>query len=124
MTRSMVRDVAAPVRSGLGATTLSLLGFLGATGAAACCALPLLFATLGLGTALIGDIAFVAAPYRSVLLGVGAAGLIGGAVLFLRAYRTSACASEPGCMAPAILWSTIAFLATGPVLLYFGYVYV
>src|SRR3546814_4814390 len=55
-----------------------------AFGLAACCALPFLLASVGLGAAWLAGVAVVAAPYRTPLLTIGALCLIAGAVLLTR----------------------------------------
>ena len=69
---------------GMGAVTLTLAGIAAGFGVAACCALPILFASAGIGAAWLGGVAIVAAPYRTPLLVVGALCLIAGAALLLR----------------------------------------
>ena len=57
---------------GIGTATLTLAGIAAAFGVAACCALPILFASAGIGAAWLGGVAIVAAPYRTPLLLIGA----------------------------------------------------
>ena len=64
---------------GIGTATLTLAGIAAAFGVAACCALPILFASAGIGAAWLGGVAIVAAPYRTPLLLIGALCLLAGA---------------------------------------------
>ena len=110
---------------GTGAVLLTLGGLAAALGVAACCALPFLLATAGLGTAWLYWIAVLAAPHRSFLLGAAAICLAGGAVLLWQ-QRSSAAICSPGgvCSHPAIRGVTLVCLLAGLVLLYLGYTYV
>ncbi len=107
---------------GTAATLLTFGGLAAAFGAASCCALPLLFASLGLGTAWLGGIALLAAPHRGILLAIAAVCLAGGAVLLCR-QRVAAAACTPGttCTRPAVRGLTAAGLLLGSVLLALGY---
>src|SRR3546814_6600336 len=69
---------------GIGTATFTLAGIAAAFGLAACCALPFLLASVGLGAAWLAGVAVVAAPYRTPLLTIGALCLIAGAVLLTR----------------------------------------
>ena len=113
---------AAPPPGGTAATLLTFGGLAAAFGAASCCALPLLLASLGLGTAWLGGIALLAAPHRGVLLAAAAVCLAGGAVLLWR-QRVAAAACAPGtaCARPAVHGVTAAGLLLGSVLLVLGY---
>src|SRR3546814_13853820 len=57
---------------GIGTATFTLAGIAAAFGLAACCALPFLLASVGLGAAWRAGVAVVAAPYRPPLLTIGA----------------------------------------------------
>jgi len=64
---------AAPERTSArdtGALLLAAEGLAAAFGAASCCALPLLFGSLGLGTAWLVTVAWFAAPHRLALLAI------------------------------------------------------
>src|SRR3546814_9248079 len=50
---------------GIGTATFTLAGIAAAFGLAACCALPFLLASVGLGAAWLAGVAVVAAPYRT-----------------------------------------------------------
>jgi mercuric ion transport protein len=61
-----------------------------AFGVASCCALPILLASFGLGSAWLIAIAWLAAPHRIALLTVTAVCLVGGIGLLLRRRRAAA----------------------------------
>src|SRR3546814_18386249 len=65
----------------IGTATFTLAGIADAFGLAACCALPFLLASVGLGAAWLAGVAVVAAPYRTTLLPIGALCIFDGAVL-------------------------------------------
>src|SRR3546814_12179889 len=69
---------------GIGTATFTLAGIAAAFGLAACCALPFLLASAGLGAAWLAGVAVVAPPYRTPLLTIGALSLLAGAVLLTR----------------------------------------
>jgi len=66
--------------SGTGATLFAATGFAAAFGAASCCALPVLLGSLGLGSAWLVSLAFLAGPYRPVLLAAAIVCLVSGRV--------------------------------------------
>ena len=108
-----------------GSTLLMLGGLAAAFGVAACCALPLLMISLGLGTAWLGGIASVAAPIRSLLLLFAALALAGGGILLWRQQRHAAtCGPNGVCTPPAVRSLTLIGLLVGIVLLIAGYFYV
>ena len=112
-------------RASSGASLLTLGGLAASFGLAACCALPLLLTTLGLGTAWLAGIATLAAPNRSLLLAVGALCLGGGAILLWRQQRHAAsCGSNGICTPPLVRGLTLVGLLIGAALLYAGYLYV
>ncbi|MBI3515735.1 MAG: mercuric reductase [Proteobacteria bacterium] len=113
----------APLERPASVTLLTLGGVAAAFGAASCCALPLLLSAVGLGSGWLIGIAVVAAPYRLVLLAVGAAALAGGGyALFWRA-RRAVCNPASLCARPAFRATMIAGLLVGLVFLYLGYAY-
>ena len=107
------------------ATALLTLAGLGAAfGLAACCALPMVLISLGLGTAWLGGIASIASPNRALLLVVGALALAGGAILLWRQQRHAArCGPNGVCTPPAVRLLTLVGLIIGVVLLIAGYLY-
>lgn len=103
---------------------LTLGGLAAAFGVAACCALPLLLVSLGLGSAWLGGIASLAAPFRSVLLVFAALALVGGAVLLWRQQRHAvSCGRNGACTPPAVRALTLIGLTVGIALLIAGYLY-
>jgi mercuric ion transport protein len=105
-------------------TTLMTFGGLAAAfGAASCCGLPLMLTTAGVGTAWITGIAVLAAPYRPILLIVGAIGLVAGAYFLFWRARRAVC--NPGSLSarPAFRGTMIASLLLGAAFLYLGYAY-
>lgn len=109
---------------GVGAASLVLGGIAAAFGVAACCALPIVLAALGIGAAWLGGIGAAAAPYRIPLLTVAALSLMAGAVLLLRQQRAAAlCGPEGVCTPAAMRLATFAGLLLGSALLWLGYRY-
>src|ERR1700704_2950079 len=76
---------------GTGSMLVTLSGLAAALGVASCRGLPFLLASAGLGTVWLTGFALLAAPHRSILLIVGAVGLVGGALLFWRQQRIAVC---------------------------------
>ena len=111
-----------PGAQGGGAILLTLAGLGSAFGLASCCALPILLAGAGLGTAWLGGIADLAVPYRVPLIAISGVSLAGGAISLLRQRRV--CAPGAFCARPAVRATTTLGLILGLVLLYLGYVYV
>jgi mercuric ion transport protein len=109
--------------SGIVAVMLTAGGLVAGLAAAACCALPLLLATVGLGSAWLFRIAVFTAPHRTAVLIVGGAA-IGIAALLLWRQKASAC--EPGawCVRPGVRAITFIGLVVGMMLLVAGYIYV
>jgi mercuric ion transport protein len=108
---------------GTGSMLLTLSGLAAAFGVASCCGLPFLLASAGLGTAWLTGFALLATPHRSVLLIVGAVGLVGGALLFWRQQRIAVCTPGAFCARPVVRNLTLSGLLLGAVLLYLGYTY-
>lgn len=108
-----------------GAALLTVGGLAAAFGVAACCALPLLLISLGVGTAWLGGIASFAAPNRNLLLILAALTLAAGAFLLWRQQRHAAtCGPNGVCTLPAARVLTLVGLIIGVVLLIAGYLYV
>lgn len=107
---------------GSGAVFLTLGGLIAAFGVASCCGLPFMLATLGLGTAWLGDFALLAAPHRLFLLVAATVCLAGAAVLLWR-QRAAGCAPGAVCTRPAIRGAIRIGLLVGLALLYLGYTY-
>ena len=109
--------------AGTGSLILTLGGLAAAFGVASCCGLPLLLAAAGLGTTWLKGFAQLAAPHRMILLIVGAACLVSGALLFLRHRPGDGCTRNAFRCRLAIQSLTLAGLSIGAALLYLGYVY-
>ena len=104
---------------------LTVAGLAAAFGVAACCALPLLLISLGLGTAWLGGVASFAEPNRNLLLMFAALTLGAGAFFLWRQQRHAArCGPNGICTPPALRLLTLAGLIVGVVLLIKGYLYV
>ena len=115
----------APPPRASGAALLTVGGLAAAFGVAACCALPLLLISLGVGTAWLGGIASLAAPNRTLLLVLAALALAAGAILLWRQQRHAAtCGPKGVCTPPAARVLTLVGLIVGVVLLFAGYLYV
>ena len=105
------------------AVALTVGGVAAAFGAAACCGLPFLLATAGVGTAWLGGIALAASPHRVFLLIAAAVCLAFGATLLSRQRTGLACGPKSVFSRPAIRGLTMVGLLLGAVLLYLGYAY-
>jgi mercuric ion transport protein len=106
-----------------GATLLTLSGLAAAFGAASCCGLPFLLATIGVSSVWLVGIATLAAPHRPLLLAVAAVCLVAGAVLLWRRQSAIACATGAVCSKPAVRGMTLIGLVAGLALLTIGYLY-
>jgi mercuric ion transport protein len=109
--------------AGAGAVALTVGGVAAAFSVAACCGLPFLLTTLGLGTAWLGGLALLAAPHRVFLLAAAAVCLAGGTVLLWRQKTAPACVPGSVCSRPTVRALTLAGLLLGLALLYLGYAY-
>lgn len=99
-------------------------GVFASFGAAACCALPLALVSAGIGTAWLGGISPIVAPYREPLLIVAALLLFVGAVrLFIQFRQAKACSAEAICSGAAYRYATLVGLLLGVALLIGGYLY-
>ena len=114
----------APLPKAAATTFLTFAGLGAAFGLAACCALPMIMISLGLGTAWLGGVASIAAPNRALLMVVAALAFGSGAVLLWRQQRHAAtCGPNGVCTPPAVRVLTLAGLIIGVVLLIAGYLY-
>ena len=104
-----------------GAALLALGGLGAAFGAASCCALPLLLGSLSIGTAWLGAIADLAAPYRLLLVAVAAGCIAAGGLLLRR--RQAACTPGTVCGRPAVRRFAALSLAAAAVLGVLGLLY-
>jgi mercuric ion transport protein len=113
-----------PARSEIGPMFLAASGIAAAFGVASCCALPILLGSLGLGTAWLGGIAFLAAPYRLALLAAAIIFLLSSVVMLIWQRRTAAaCTPGKACVRPMITAMTIGALLLGAVLIVLGFIY-
>ena len=108
---------------GVGAVLLTLAGLGSAFAVASCCALPILFATAGLGAAWLGGVAEIAAPFRVPLLAISAASLAGGGIELWRQRKSGYCSPGAVCTRPAVRGTIALGLLLGLVLIYLGYAY-
>ncbi|MFZ5745486.1 MAG: mercuric transporter MerT family protein [Pseudomonadota bacterium] len=107
------------------ALVLIVGGVASAFGVAACCALPILLATAGIGTAWLTGIAMISLPYRNTLMIVSLVSLIVSAALLWRMQRTAArCGPGTICTPKWLRLSLLAGLLAGAGLLVGGYMYV
>lgn len=114
-----------PSPKGLGTASLTLGGIAAGFGVAACCALPMLLASVGIGSAWLAGIAMTTLPYRVPLLAIGALCLLASAALLVRQQAVAACCAPDGtCTSLATRLITLAGLLIGAVLLWLGYIYV
>lgn len=103
---------------------LTVAGLAAAFGVAACCALPMLLISLGLGTAWLGGVASFATPNRDLLLVFAALALAGGAFFLWRQQRHAASCGLNGVCTPSVVrLLTLIGLLVGVVLLAVGYLY-
>ena len=109
---------------GFGAISLALGGIASGFLAAACCALPMLLASAGLGSAWLVGIAVPAAPYRLWFVAFGAISLVAGGVLLARQQmRAARCGADGACVPASLRFATLIGLLLGAVLLWLGYRY-
>ena len=101
-----------------GALLLALGGLAAAFGAASCCALPMLLAGAGLGSAWLIGVAAIAAPHRIALIAVAAVCLIAGGTVF--AWHRRACGACGHRMVMPLVTITTSLAIVLAVL---GYVY-
>ena len=119
----MIEDTgkAAPPARNADMLLLAAGGVAAAFGAASCCALPLLLGSLGLGSAWLVTVAWIAAPHRLALLALAVGCLAAGGVLLWRRRRIAAC--EAGaCGTPVITAVVTCLLSLGAVLVALGWI--
>ena len=112
----------APARD-TGALLLAAGGVAAAFGAASCCALPLLLGSVGLGSAWLVAVAWIAAPHRLALLAAAVVCLIGSGAVFVWRRRVAACPPGVTCGRPATTILVMGFLPLGAVLVVLGYLF-
>jgi mercuric ion transport protein len=104
-----------------GAALLAIGGLGAAFGAASCCALPLILGSLSMGTAWLGALADLAAPYRLLLVVVAAACIATAMLLLWRGQ--AACAAAGDCGRPVVRRFTALGLAAAAILGALGLLY-
>lgn len=107
----------------LGSSLLTLAGLASAFGVAACCALPLLMTSVGIGAAWLSGVALAAAPFRTQLLALSALALVGGAVLVWRQQWAATACGSGECMPRSLRILNFVGLLLGAGLLWAGYTY-
>jgi mercuric ion transport protein len=112
----------APARDA-GALLLAAGGLAAAFGAASCCALPLLLGSLGLGSAWLIGVAWIAAPHRLALLLAAMLCLVGAGGVFAWRRRVAACTPGMSCRHPATTALLVCIMSLGAVLAVLGYLY-
>src|SRR5260370_479485 len=106
-----------------GALLLAAGGLAAAFGAASCCALPLLLGSVGLGSAWLVAVAWLAAPHRLALLIVAIVCLLGAGGVFVWRRRVAACTPGVACGRPAMTAFLMGVLSLGAVLVALGFMY-
>ena len=107
-----------------GAVLLAIGGLAAAFGAASCCALPVLLASLGLGSAWLGSLALLAGPHQLGLLTAAIVCLAAGVLVLVRRRRTAAaCAPGVSCGRPEVTALMTGILSLGAVLIVLGFIF-
>jgi mercuric ion transport protein len=105
-----------------GSLLLAAGGLTAAFGAASCCGLPVLLGSLGLGSAWLVAVAWIAAPHRLALFVAAVVCLVGAGGLFIWR-RVAACTPGAAGGRPATSILAMGFLSVGAVLVVPGYMY-
>lgn len=99
-------------------------GIAAAFGAAACCALPLALASVGVGSAWLGSIAPIVGPYRTPLLVLASVLLFAAAIRLVWQFRQArACPTDAACGSSTYRALTAAGIVIGVVLLAGAFLY-
>lgn len=106
-----------------GALLLAAGGLAAAFGAASCCTLPLLLGSVGLGSAWLVAVAWIAAPHRLALLIAAVVCLLAAAGLFVWHRRVAACTPGVACGRPATTALLACVVSLGAILAVLGYLY-
>jgi len=106
-----------------GALLLAAGGLTAAFSAAACCALPLLLGSLGLGSAWLVAVAWFAAPHRIALLTAAIVCLVASGAVFAWRRRVAACRPGVTCGSVATTTLVVSVLFLGTVLVVLGFMY-
>ena len=104
-----------------GITALAAGGFASAFAVASCCALPIIFAALGLGAFWFAPVGAAAMPYDGPLTALAVAGLLLSVIFVLRASRT--CAPGDWCSRPWFRRSIIGVALAGALLLVLSWIF-
>jgi mercuric ion transport protein len=104
-----------------GALLLAAGGLAAAFGAASCCGLPLLLGSLGLNSAWLIAVAWIAAPHLLALLVAAVVCLVAAGALFV--WRVAACTPGIACGRPATTALLMCVLSLGAVLAVLGYLH-
>jgi mercuric ion transport protein len=104
-----------------GAVALVAGGIGAAFALAACCAVPVLLASLGIGAAWLAPIVSASQPHAEALTGVSAIALLGSVGVVARAPKH--CEPNATCTRPWFRWAVIAAALIGAVLLLLSKVY-
>jgi mercuric ion transport protein len=105
---TQVRQLSRETAKETTALLLALGGLAAAFGAASCCALPMLLAGAGLGSAWLIGVAVIAAPYRIAPLAAAAVCLVAGGAVFAWHRRTGVCGSCGHRMVTPVVMITMA----------------
>lgn len=108
-------------RQATGITALAAGGLASAFAVASCCALPIIFAALGLGAFWFAPVGAAAMPYDGPLTALAAAGLLLSVVFVVRTSRT--CAPGDLCGRPVFRWSIIGMALAGALLLVLSWIF-
>ncbi len=92
-------------------------GVLAAFGVASCCALPIALSILGVGTASLVGIGYLAAPYQLELFYVAVVCLSAAGIMMWRQRQVRSCAAGAACAFPAARWTSLAAVGLGLALL-------
>jgi mercuric ion transport protein len=107
-----------------GAVLLAIGGLAAAFGAASCCALPVLLASLGLGSAWLASLAPLAGPHQPGLLTAAIVCLAAGVPVLVRRRRTAAaCTPGVSCGRPEVTALMTGILSLGAVLIVLGFIF-
>jgi len=104
-----------------GAVALVAGGIGAAFALAACCAVPLLLASLGIGAVWLAPVVSASQPHAEALTGVSAIALLGSVGVVARAPKH--CEPSATCARPWFRWTVIAAALVGAVLLVLSKVY-
>lgn len=105
------------------ALLLAAGGLAAAFGAASCCGLPLLLGSLGLSSAWLVTVAWIAAPHRLALLVAAVVCLMGAGGLFVWRRRLATCTPGTACGRPATTALLVCVVSLGAGLAVLGYLY-